>query len=273
MRQRTGKARINGSDLYFEERGAGTPLVFVHGAANTGDMWRPQVEALSRRGRVISYDLRGHGRSGPTRGRFTIRQLARDLAGLLDHLEATPAVVCGFSLGGCVAQELAARSPEKLRGLAICDSVGDSVAGPARGLARGLLALSAPFVSRRGVLGVADLATRPMRRDVQRYFLEVAERNLRRMSRSEILEVASSLVEFRKPDLSRFEGPAMVVVGAREPRRIRGEARRLAGRIPGATLEVIDKAQHGPNRENVAAFNAAIARLLDEVEARDRRAA
>ena len=65
----------------------------------------------------------------------------------------------------------------------------------------------------------------------------------------------------------------MVVVGAREPRRIRGEARRLAARIPGATLEVIEKAQHGPNRENVAAFNAAIARLLDEVEARDRRAA
>ena len=270
---RTGTVRIYGTDLYFEERGGGTPLVFVHGAANTGDMWRPQVEALSRRSRVIVYDLRGHGRSGPTRGRFSIGQLARDLDALLDHLDATPAVVCGFSLGGCVAQELAARRPEQVLGLAICDSVSDSIAGPARYLARGLLSLSAPFVSRRGVLGVADLATRPMRRDVQRYFLDVAGRNLRRMSRSEILEVASSLVEFRKPDLSRFGGPAMVVVGAREPGRIRGEGRRLAARIPEATLEVIENAQHGPNRENVPVFNAAVGRLLDEVEALDRRAA
>lgn len=273
MRKRAGSTRINGADLHFEEHGQGTPLVFIHGAANTSGMWRPQVEAFSGRSRVIVYDLRAHGRSGPSRGRFTIAQLASDLDGLLDHLEAAPAVVCGFSLGGCVAQELAARRPGKLLALAVSDSVGDSIAGPARALAGGLLRLSAPLVSRRRILDVAGFATRPMRRDVQKYFMDVAERNLRRMSRAEILEVGTSLVDFRRPDLSRFDGPATVIVGEREPRRIRSEARRLAGRIAGARLEVIENAQHGPNRENVPAFNAAIARLLDEAEALDRKAA
>ena len=273
MRQQSDSARINGTDLYFEDHGQGTPLVFIHGAANTSGMWRPQVEAFSDRSRVIVYDLRAHGRSGPTRGRFTIGQLARDLEGLLDHLDAAPAVVCGFSLGGCVAQELAARRPGRMLGLAVCDSVGDSIAGSARSLASGLLRLSAPFVSRRRILDVAGFATRPMRRDVQRYFMDAAGRNLRRMSRGEIVEVATSLVDFRRPDLSRFDGPAAVIVGEREPRRIRAEAQRIAARIAGARLEVIENAQHGPNRENVPAFNGAIARLLDEVEALDRQAA
>lgn len=269
----SGLAQINGSRIYYQDHGQGSPVVFIHGAFNTCDMWRPQLEFLSRRSRVIVYDLPGHGRSGGSRGRFSTGELARDLDRLLGRLEARPAVVCGFSLGGCVAQEYAYRHPDRLRGLVISDSIGDSLAGPARGLARGALRLLSPFVSRRQLLDLAGIATGAMRRDVQKYFMRVAGENLGKMSRVEILGVAKALVDFRSRDLSRFDKPTLVLAGAREPRRILNEARRLAGRIPAATLEVIENAQHGPNRENAAAFNAAIERLLDRADAVDLRAA
>ncbi len=269
----SGRAEINGNQIHYEEYGEGTPLVFIHGAFNTCDMWRPQIERLSRRNRLIVYDLPGHGRSGPTRGRFSMDNLARDLDALLGHLEVASAVVCGFSLGGCVAQEYAWRHPAKLRGLIVSDSIGGSLAGPARGLARSAVRLSTPFVSRRRMLGLAGFATSAMQKDVQEYFMRVAGENLKRMSKREILEIATSLIDFRGRDLSRFDKPALIIAGAREPRRILKEARRLVARIPAATLEVIEDAQHGPNRENPAAFNAAIGRLLERAEAVDLPAA
>ena len=271
--RQSGKIRVNGNSLYYEDSGRGTPIVFIHGANNTCDMWRPQVEALSRRSRVIVYDLRGHGRSGPTQLRFSIENLARDLEGLLDHLEATPAVVCGFSIGGCIAQEYAARYPSRVRALIISDSIGDSLAGAATGVARRLLRLTNPLITRSRLVTLAGIATSAMQRDVQKYFMRVAEKNVAKMSRDDRLAISTALLDFKRRDLSSFDKPTLVVAGAREPRRILNESLRLARRIPAATLRIIADAQHGPNRENVPAFNAAIEQLLTRVETGALRAA
>lgn len=272
----SGIAQINGNALYYEDYGQGTPVVFVHGAFNTSEMWRPQIEDLATDHRVIVYDLRGHGRSGPTQLKFTAENLARDLDGLLEHLDATPAVVVGFSLGGCVAQEFATAHPDKLIGLVVSDSIGDSLVGRTRrlrALARGAFRFSTPFISRRRMLDLAGIATNAMQSDVQKYFMDVAGVNLERMSKDEILGIATALIDFEERDFSRFDKPALVIAGAREPRPILNEARRIAERIPGAELEIIENSQHGPNLENTEAFNAAIRRVLDAAEAAALKAA
>jgi pimeloyl-ACP methyl ester carboxylesterase len=70
----------------------------------------PQVEALSEDYRVIAYDLRGHGRTGPAVDRnYTIELLAADLRALIEMLDLERPVVCGLSLGGMVAQLYAVR--------------------------------------------------------------------------------------------------------------------------------------------------------------------
>jgi non-heme chloroperoxidase len=96
-------------ELYYEDRGAGRPVVLVHGLLQDGRSWERQVGPVLAAGyRVITYDRRGFGRSSrPTAG-YDVDTLAADLDTLLAHLGLTDVVLVGFSLGsGGVARYLA----------------------------------------------------------------------------------------------------------------------------------------------------------------------
>ncbi|MGD9741109.1 MAG: alpha/beta fold hydrolase [Dongiaceae bacterium] len=107
---------------YFESAGRGLALVLIHGMGGDATLWDRHAAALDDRFRVIRYDIWGHGRSGrvPAPWRFT--QFAAQLAGLLDHLGIERATVCGFSLGGNIAQCFALDYPARCAGLAIAAS-------------------------------------------------------------------------------------------------------------------------------------------------------
>ena len=103
-------ARVTGG-----ARRAAVTVVFVHGWTLCGDVWRAQVEALAREGvRVVTYDHRGHGRSGAGRAApWTIDLLGDDLADVLDAVAPQgPVVLCGHSMGGMTIMALAASRPE-----------------------------------------------------------------------------------------------------------------------------------------------------------------
>lgn len=95
-------------DLYYEDHGAGRPVVLVHGYPVDGHSWERQIRALLAAGfRVITYDRRGFGRSSqPTVG-YDFDTFAADLNALLDHVDVTDAALVGFSMaGGEVARYL-----------------------------------------------------------------------------------------------------------------------------------------------------------------------
>lgn len=100
--------------LSYRVAGTGAPLLLIHGAAEDSSMLAPQAEAFAARGRrVIWYDRRGTGAS--TRDGWPdggVAQHVDDAAALLRSLDAVPATVIGFSSGGVIALELAARHPE-----------------------------------------------------------------------------------------------------------------------------------------------------------------
>jgi pimeloyl-ACP methyl ester carboxylesterase len=101
---------------------AGRPLVLLHGLLLSQEMHRPLAEDLAARGnRVITLDLLGHGRSDRPRDmwRYSMANYGREVVALLDHLEIEQAVVMGTSLGANAALEVAAASPERLRGLVV----------------------------------------------------------------------------------------------------------------------------------------------------------
>jgi pimeloyl-ACP methyl ester carboxylesterase len=81
------------------------------------DMFAPQVEALSSRYRMITWDARCHGETETTDGAFTYWDLADDLRGLLDHLGITRAVIGGLGQGGFVALRFALNHPERVAAL------------------------------------------------------------------------------------------------------------------------------------------------------------
>src|SRR5688500_8605867 len=117
-------ALINGLQLYYEDTGPAErlPLVFLHGFPFSSAMWDSQWNALKSSYRLVRYDQRGHGHTGPGDGQFPLEFLVDDLIGLLDHLKAPKAILCGLSMGGYVALRTIQRNPERVAGLVLCDT-------------------------------------------------------------------------------------------------------------------------------------------------------
>jgi pimeloyl-ACP methyl ester carboxylesterase len=111
---------VNDTELYYERRGAGEPLLMVMGMGGSHRHWgEPFTDLIARDFDAISYDHRGVGYSGPLDGELSIGSLADDALALLDALSVPSAHVLGISMGGMVAQELALRAPQRLRTLAL----------------------------------------------------------------------------------------------------------------------------------------------------------
>src|SRR5262245_22114978 len=112
-------AKIGSLDIYYEEHGAGEPLLLIMGLAADSTAWMFQVPAFAEKYRTIVFDNRGVGRSSKPAGPYTIHEMADDAAGLLDALHVQRAHVVGVSMGGMIAQELELRHPERVHGLVL----------------------------------------------------------------------------------------------------------------------------------------------------------
>lgn len=123
-----------GPRVYYERRGSGEPLLFITGFVITAAVLEPVRPLYERHLDVISYDNRWAGRSPAPLRPTSIVELASDAARLLDALELDSAHVFGISFGGMIAQELAIRFPERVRGLVL----GGTTPGGPRALAPNL---------------------------------------------------------------------------------------------------------------------------------------
>jgi len=99
--------------LAYDDTGSGECVVLIHGHPFDRTLWEPQLAALRGSFRVLAPDLRGFGRSPVTPGRVLMREYAADIEELLSTLGITRSAVVGLSMGGLVAMELAATSPER----------------------------------------------------------------------------------------------------------------------------------------------------------------
>jgi 3-oxoadipate enol-lactonase len=100
--------------LHHIEKGAGQPLVLLHGFPLDSRMWTAQIDDLSSRWRVIAPDFRGFGKSASA-SPFTVPLLADDIRELLQSIGAVPCVLGGLSMGGYVAMNYARKYPADLR--------------------------------------------------------------------------------------------------------------------------------------------------------------
>lgn len=120
MDAQQGFADVNGTRLYYEVAGSGSPLVLIHGMTLDTRMWEDQFAPFADTNQVIRYDLRGFGKSAlPGDVPFSH---ADDLAALFDHLGVSRAAIVGLSLGGIIAIEFALAYPAMTRTLIPVDS-------------------------------------------------------------------------------------------------------------------------------------------------------
>lgn len=108
---------MNGLALYYEEHGAGEPLIVLHGGVGAHEMFGPNLQALAAGRRVIAVHLQGHGRTADIARPLRYELMADDIAALLAHLGIPTADLLGYSLGAGVALQTAMRHPAMVRKL------------------------------------------------------------------------------------------------------------------------------------------------------------
>ncbi len=109
-------SQINGISIYYEVKGQGTPIFFIHPPVLSSISFYHQIEGLSDDFMTIRFDIRGHGRSGPSKVPLTYPRIVEDIRQLMDLLEIKKAYLCGYSTGGSIALEFLLTYPEKALG-------------------------------------------------------------------------------------------------------------------------------------------------------------
>ena len=226
------------------------PTVVVGGSVgSTLATWDPQLAALSADFQVIAYDHRGHGGSPAPPGPYSIEDLALDILALLDDYGVARAHVVGLSLGGMVAQLIAARQPQRVdRLVLLCTAA--HYPDPASWTER------AATVRADGTDAIADAVvarwlTADYRRDQP---TEVAR--LREMVVSIDNEGYAACCDAiadmdLRPDLSRIQAPTLVIAGAEDPALHPERMRELAAEIAGSRFVIVPGA-HVPPLEHPA---------------------
>lgn len=257
--------RVNGVNIYYELHGRGEPLVLVHGY--TGDItdWRFQIPEFASTHRVLVFDHRGHGRSeAPAdRSAYTIEQMAADVEALADRVGFAHYHLLGHSMGGAVAQEVALRSPARLRSLTLHDT-GDRFDLSGNDAVAAFIASRHKLAEEQGMAAVAEMpAPVPPPPHMPPERQEETKRRLAAMSVDGFIGAWQALASWpgtreRARDIA---APTMVIYGDLDVPLIE-PAKRLASTIPGAVLEVVPQAAHSPQYERPELFNAALRRHL-----------
>jgi pimeloyl-ACP methyl ester carboxylesterase len=107
---------INGYDMHFTDSGQGTAVLFIHPPVLTSLNFTYQIRELSAHYRTVAFDIRGHGRSGPSMQEITYPLIAADIRALMDRLEIDKAYICGYSAGGSITLEFLLSYPERALG-------------------------------------------------------------------------------------------------------------------------------------------------------------
>jgi len=112
-------AKINGLKLCYAEYGKGDPIILIHGIGGKKETWIAQIAELSNHFRIITFDMRGVGKSDRPNIPYTMEMLADDIIGLMDYLKIDKTHIIGRSLGGMIAQYFALKYPEKVQKLVL----------------------------------------------------------------------------------------------------------------------------------------------------------
>jgi pimeloyl-ACP methyl ester carboxylesterase len=267
-------ARVNGVDLYYEETGAGAPLVWSHEFGGDHRSWEPQVRYFGRRYRVITYNHRGYPPSSvpKTAGDYSQALLVEDLRQLVTHLGLGPVHLGGCSMGANVARDFAIAHPALVRSLIM---VGAGAGSTNRESFLQAQAATATALEREGLAALIRsfdaLPTRASfkRKDPRGFaeFLRLVEDHDAQACAHLAREVMSRrrTVPEVEAGLRALAVPTLVVVGDQDTPCVEPSLV-MRGLIPHAGLLVFPACGHTPNIEEPGLFNAHVAEFLAAVD-------
>jgi pimeloyl-ACP methyl ester carboxylesterase len=274
---------VGNIELYYEEHGSGEPLLLIMGLAADSMAWMFQLPAFAERYRTIVFDNRGVGRSSKPAGPYTIPAMADDTAGLLEAIGIEHAHVVGVSMGGMIAQELALRHRQRVRGLVLACTYPE----PDDDIRLGRSSSIAQLGGSVGADGAAalDLATVDPMMIFQTLLPKVFSPTFLQnqlpilmqlfggalqwgFSVEAIMAQVDAVMSHKATDrLSSIQAPTLVITGDSDLLSPPANSDLIASKIPGARLVKIPGGTHGFNFETPDVFNRAIIDFLATVHA------
>ncbi|WP_310468323.1 alpha/beta hydrolase [Sphingomonas sp.] len=222
---------VNGIQLHYQERGAGEPLLLLHGFSSCGEGdWGPLANELAKTNRVILVDLRGHGWSTNPSGQFTMRQSAEDIRGLLDALGIRRVRAMGISAGGMTLLHLATKYPERVDAMVVIGAT--------------------TYFTAQTRKALGEIATQPLPREIADGLSKCASRG-----EGQVKELMRQFVGFKDsyedmnltpPYLATIKARTLIVHGDRDeffPVAIPVE---MYAAIPGSQLWIVPNGDHVP---------------------------
>jgi 3-oxoadipate enol-lactonase len=274
-------ATVGSLELYYEEHGAGEPLLLIMGLAADSTAWMFQVPEFAAKYRTIVFDNRGVGRSSKPAGPYTVHEMADDAAGLLDVLHVARAHVVGVSMGGMIAQELALRHPERVHGLVLACTYPEPDADIERNRRFSVQQLGGS-ITEGGDVQIDLKAINPMD-FLQQLLPMVFNQAFIANELPKLLQVFSGALQYgfsmeailgqvgavmshKATDrLGRITAPTLVITGDADRLIPPANSDILAKGIPGAKLVKIPGGSHGFNFETPEIFNRAVLEFLASV--------
>lgn len=243
------------------------PLVLIHAFPLNHTLWNPQVQALSAKHRVISYDIRGHGESDVGDGQYTIELFVDDLIDLLDRLKIEKTILCGLSMGGYIALRALERHPERFSALVLCDTRSEADSNEAKikrsaGL-RLLKEKGVPFFAEEFVKQAFAPGTFKTNPGVVQTVKEMILKNPPLGIGGALLALASRTDTTES--LKQIKIPTLVLVGEKDQITPPPVVLAMKEKIPDAQMHVIPQAGHFSNFENPAEFNRRLVAFLREI--------
>jgi 3-oxoadipate enol-lactonase len=207
-------------------------LILSNSLGTTYSMWDLQLPALERKFRVLRYNTRGQGQTAVTPSPYTIEQLGRDVAHLMDELELEQAHFCGLSMSGMIGMWLALNAPARLQKLVLCNTAAQI------GTAQGWNA-RIESVRQGGMKAVAQgVIDRWLTPEFRARSPQVAAMALRMLESSPPKGYIGCCAAVRDCDyrngIAAIRVPTFVIAGSKDPATPPEDSRFLADHIPGA---------------------------------------
>ncbi|HJP41005.1 MAG TPA: alpha/beta fold hydrolase [Dehalococcoidia bacterium] len=245
----------DGVSIYYEERGQGNSIFLTHGFVATGDMWFGQAEMLTRSHRLITWDMRGHGRtsSPELQAKYSEAETVADMVAIMDAAGVEEAIVGGHSLGGYMALAFHFAHPKRVSALILQDT-GPGYKNPGtREQWNGTARERALDFENRGLAAMGKSGETLIANHRSPIGIGRAARGMLAQFDARII---NSL-----PDIAV---PTLIIVGENDTPYLAGSAY-MEKKIPRARQVVISDAGHAANIDQPTAWEKAVGEFLAEL--------
>lgn len=249
LSRESGKGKripVNGISLYYEVHGSGKPVLLMHGGLVFIESFYNQIPALAKEFMVIAPDSRSHGRSTDTAQALSYRQMALDMAVLLDQLKIKKADIVGWSDGGIIGLDLAMNRPDLVNKLVVIGTNFNTAGLDPKGVEE----------TKKMTPGTAEL------KPAKDFYERVAPDPARwPVFFEKVRTMWLTQPNYAPADLKKIGAPTLIILGEKDSiKRDHGEE--MQRLIPGSRLHIIQGASHFVGMEKPDELNMAIIDFL-----------